>query len=353
MVSSGFVRIRGPRGRLIFACVPGGRLASLAAWLGQHARRRRDVPACCADLTVIDPAPGDSARGFVLLADGVATVTCQEPTMIDHRKLGRELGIFHSDPRSGAGLPIWLPAGAAARHAVEEYLRELERRNGYQHVYSPPLGRRELFELSGHLDYFDDDMFPPMRVSDDDELMLRPGAVSTPLPGLPRARALVPGAAVAGRRDRRHVPQRAVRGARRAEPGARDPPQRRAHLLPAGRRSAPRWRGAPSGRRGACGTRRAGQRAAAVAARAGCEVRRRPPSRGSWRSRCCASALARPVLCRGAGRGRVLRPEDRHSGGRRRRPRMDPLDRAARLRQARAVRFVLRGCRRCARSGRC
>ncbi len=94
--------------------------------------------------------------------------------MIDHRKLGRELGIFHSDPRSGAGLPIWLPAGANARHAVEEYLRDLEQRNGYQHVYSPPLGRRELFELSGHLDYFEDDMFPPMRVSEDDELLLRP-----------------------------------------------------------------------------------------------------------------------------------------------------------------------------------
>ncbi|MEV4537354.1 threonine--tRNA ligase [Asanoa sp. NPDC049518] len=94
--------------------------------------------------------------------------------MIDHRKLGRELGIFHTDPRAGAGLPIWLPAGAAARHAVEEYLRDLEVRNGYQHVYSPPLGRRELFELSGHLGYFEDDMFPPMRVSEDDELLLRP-----------------------------------------------------------------------------------------------------------------------------------------------------------------------------------
>ena len=93
--------------------------------------------------------------------------------MIDHRKLGRELEIFHSDPRSGAGLPLWLPAGAAARHAVEEYLRDLERRNGYQHVYSPPMGRRSLFELSGHLDYFADDMFPVMHVSDDD-LVLRP-----------------------------------------------------------------------------------------------------------------------------------------------------------------------------------
>ena len=153
--------------------------------------------------------------------------------MIDHRKLGRELGIFHSDPRSGAGLPIWLPAGAAARHAVEEYLRDLERRNGYQHVYSPPLGRRELFELSGHLGYFEDDMFPPMRVSEDDELMLRPSAVPAPRAGLSRARALVPGTAVAGRGARRHVPQRALRRAGRAEPGPGDPAQRRAHLLPA------------------------------------------------------------------------------------------------------------------------
>src|SRR4051812_26352174 len=105
--------------------------------------------------------------------------------MVDHRRLGRALELFHSDPRSGAGLPIWLPAGAAARHAVEEYLRERERRHGYQHVVSPPLGRRELFELSGHAEHFGDDMFPPMRMSrpsgagdhraaDDDELVLRP-----------------------------------------------------------------------------------------------------------------------------------------------------------------------------------
>ena len=94
--------------------------------------------------------------------------------MFDHRKLGRELELFHADPLAGAGLPIWLPAGAAARHAVEEYVRELERRAGYQHVYSPPLGKRELFELSGHLGYFADDMFPVMRLSPDDEFVLRP-----------------------------------------------------------------------------------------------------------------------------------------------------------------------------------
>ncbi|SCF47327.1 threonyl-tRNA synthetase [Micromonospora matsumotoense] len=94
--------------------------------------------------------------------------------MIDHRRLGRELDLFVSDPLAGAGLPIWLPAGAAARHAVEEYVRELERRAGYQHVYSPPLGKRELFALSGHLGYFADEMFPPMRLSADDEFVLRP-----------------------------------------------------------------------------------------------------------------------------------------------------------------------------------
>ena len=94
--------------------------------------------------------------------------------MVDHRRLGRELELFHSDPLAGAGLPIWLPAGAAARHAVEEYLYERQRRAGYQHVVSPPLGKRQLFELSGHAAHFGDDMFPPMALSADDELVLRP-----------------------------------------------------------------------------------------------------------------------------------------------------------------------------------
>ena len=92
---------------------------------------------------------------------------------IDHRKLGRELDLFDSDPLIGAGLPFWLPAGAAARHEVESYLYELERRAGYQHVYSPALGKRQMYELSGHWRNFADDMFPPM-VLGGDELVLRP-----------------------------------------------------------------------------------------------------------------------------------------------------------------------------------
>jgi threonyl-tRNA synthetase len=93
--------------------------------------------------------------------------------MIDHRKLGRELELFSSDPLIGAGLPVWLPAGAAARHAVEEYIREVERQAGYQHVYSPPLAKRAMYERSGHLAKFGDEMFPPMP-DGEDELMLRP-----------------------------------------------------------------------------------------------------------------------------------------------------------------------------------
>jgi len=91
----------------------------------------------------------------------------------DHRKLGRELDIFDSDPLIGAGLPFWLPAGAAARHEVECYLYELERRAGYQHVHSPPMGKRRMYELSGHWENFSADMFPPMALGED-ELVLRP-----------------------------------------------------------------------------------------------------------------------------------------------------------------------------------
>ncbi|GAB7050046.1 threonine--tRNA ligase [Catenuloplanes indicus] len=96
--------------------------------------------------------------------------------MIDHRRLGRELELFATDPLAGSGLPLWLPDGAAARHAVEEYLREEERRAGYQHVNSPPLGKKELYLTSGHLPHYADDMFPVMALSEDDEFVLRPSA---------------------------------------------------------------------------------------------------------------------------------------------------------------------------------
>ncbi|MFJ9618164.1 threonine--tRNA ligase [Streptomyces noursei] len=91
----------------------------------------------------------------------------------DHRRLGRELDLFDTDPLMGAGLPYWLPDGAAVRHALEEYIRETEHRAGYRHVYSPVLGKRELYEISGHWDHYRDDMFPPMDLGGE-QVVLRP-----------------------------------------------------------------------------------------------------------------------------------------------------------------------------------
>ncbi|GIH24305.1 threonine--tRNA ligase [Acrocarpospora phusangensis] len=93
--------------------------------------------------------------------------------MYDHRKLGRELDLFDTDPLIGSGLPYWLPDGAAVRLALEEYVRDVERRAGYRHVYSPVLGKRELYEISGHWAHYHEDMFPPMDLGGE-QVVLRP-----------------------------------------------------------------------------------------------------------------------------------------------------------------------------------
>ncbi|MEU7576569.1 threonine--tRNA ligase [Streptomyces sp. NPDC041068] len=97
----------------------------------------------------------------------------QQDVRHDHRRLGRELGLFGTDPLIGAGLPYWLPDGAAVRHALEEYVRDAERRAGYRHVYSPVLGKRELYEISGHWSHYSEDMFPPMDLGGE-QVVLRP-----------------------------------------------------------------------------------------------------------------------------------------------------------------------------------
>ena len=97
-----------------------------------------------------------------------------EAPLNDHRRLGRELDLFDSDPLIGAGLPYWLPDGATVRHTLEEYIRGLEVEAGYQHVYSPVLGKRELYEISGHWSHYSDDMFPPMDLGNGEQMLLRP-----------------------------------------------------------------------------------------------------------------------------------------------------------------------------------
>lgn len=91
----------------------------------------------------------------------------------DHRRLGRQLGIFGSDELCGAGLPLWLPAGATIRSEIERFIVDLERRHGYQHVYTPMMAKRELYERSGHWDHYHEDMYPPMQVGAE-QVVLRP-----------------------------------------------------------------------------------------------------------------------------------------------------------------------------------
>ena len=86
---------------------------------------------------------------------------------LDHRDLNADLGVFATDPLVGAGLPLWLPAGAVIRQELESLARQIAARDGCQPVYSPVLAKRALFEHSGHWAKFRDDMFPPMPVGGD------------------------------------------------------------------------------------------------------------------------------------------------------------------------------------------
>ncbi|MER7556008.1 threonine--tRNA ligase [Nocardioides sp. NPDC126508] len=96
----------------------------------------------------------------------------------DHRDLNRDLDIFATDPLAGAGLPLWLPDGAIVFAELERLAAELARADGCVPVKTPVLGKRALFERSGHWAKFADDMFPPMAVGsgagEEDDLVLRP-----------------------------------------------------------------------------------------------------------------------------------------------------------------------------------
>lgn len=91
----------------------------------------------------------------------------------DHRKLNEDLELFTFSDLIGKGLPILLPNGSTLRRVLERFIVDEELKRGYQHVYTPPLGRRKLYEVSGHWEHYQDAMYPPMEVSDD-ELVLRP-----------------------------------------------------------------------------------------------------------------------------------------------------------------------------------
>lgn len=85
----------------------------------------------------------------------------------DHRILAREMELYFFDELVGAGLPMWLPNGAIIREELERFIKEKEFQENYERVASPHLARRELYELSGHLRFFKEDMFPEIKPEKD------------------------------------------------------------------------------------------------------------------------------------------------------------------------------------------
>lgn len=91
----------------------------------------------------------------------------------DHRKIGRVQELFMNHELVGAGMPLWLPNGARIRKELENYIYEKEQSLGYEHVYTPCVGTVNLYKTSGHWDHYQENMFPVMKV-DEEEFVLRP-----------------------------------------------------------------------------------------------------------------------------------------------------------------------------------
>jgi threonyl-tRNA synthetase len=97
----------------------------------------------------------------------------EEAKMRDHRRLGKQLELFHLSPLVGSGLPLWLPNGAILREALESFLRTAQMERGYQPVITPHIGNLELYKTSGHYPYYKDSQYTPIEV-DDEQFMLKP-----------------------------------------------------------------------------------------------------------------------------------------------------------------------------------
>ncbi|HLF64550.1 MAG TPA: threonine--tRNA ligase [Saprospiraceae bacterium] len=99
----------------------------------------------------------------------------EEAKKRDHRKIGAELELFMFSERVGGGLPLWLPKGTALRNRLTEYMRKEQQRRGYQEVITPHIGKRELYETSGHWEKYGQDSFRPIQTPrEGEEFLLKP-----------------------------------------------------------------------------------------------------------------------------------------------------------------------------------
>ena len=99
----------------------------------------------------------------------------EEAKRRDHRKLGKEMELFMFSEKVGAGLPMWLPKGAALRDRLENFMRQAQIERGYHQVVTPHIGKKELYVTSGHYEKYGQDSFQPIRTpNEDEEFLLKP-----------------------------------------------------------------------------------------------------------------------------------------------------------------------------------
>lgn len=148
---------------------------------GPHVNTTRELPAGAFKLRSIAGAywRGDSdnpmmtriyAWAFKTKEDLEAKIKAHKEALArDHKKLGRELDLFHIDDEIGKGLPLWLPNGTVIREELEKLMKELEFQAGYERVATPPLAKTDLYYRTGHLPYYAPHMFPFMEMKEQTE----------------------------------------------------------------------------------------------------------------------------------------------------------------------------------------
>lgn len=147
---------------------------------GPHVANTAEINPDAVDLETVAGAywRGDETRAQLQRIYGTAFETPEqlaehkrrreEAQRRDHRRLGRELGLFVFSDSVGPGLPLWTPRGAQLRSLLEDYLRQQQQQRGYQHVVTPHIARVDLFRTSGHWQNYKEDMFPLMAENDAD-----------------------------------------------------------------------------------------------------------------------------------------------------------------------------------------
>lgn len=152
---------------------------------GPHVKNTSEIPAEGIKLLNIAGAywRGDSSKPMLQRIYGTAwnskeklddyLYRIEEAKKRDHRTLGKQLELFSTNEQVGGGLILWQPNGAMLRHLAESFSKEAHLLNGYQFAYTPHIGRANLWETSGHLSFYRDNMYKPMKI-DEDEYFIKP-----------------------------------------------------------------------------------------------------------------------------------------------------------------------------------